>query len=138
MDGTREVVYGSDVFALLRTGTLPTEITATGGYNFKLAGSEAYTLANGVLSPAQVTSGSFGVDFNQRTFNTALSVSYAGGVEQLSAAGKVQFQGLLQADPARSNMNLSGAVAANGSEAAYLFDKQLSSGGLLGAVRWVR
>jgi hypothetical protein len=138
MDGVREVVFGNDAFALLRNGPLSNGISAQGAYSFQLAGSEAYTLANGVLNPAQVTSGSFGVDFNQRTFTTALSVTHGAGVEQLSAAGKVQFQGLLQADPARSNMNLSGAVAANGSEAAYLFDKQLSSGGLLGAVRWVR
>jgi hypothetical protein len=138
MDGTRQTVVGNDVFALLRSGALPKEILAQGSFNFQLAGSEAYTLSNGVLSAAQVTGGTFGVDFSQRTFNTSLAVAHGQGVEQLSAMGKVQFQGLLLADPSRSNMNMSGAVAGNGMEAAYLFDKQLSSGGLLGAVRWVR
>lgn len=134
----REVVVGNDVFGLLRSGALPNGIPAQGTFSFELAGSEAYTLANGKLGAAQVTSGSFGVDFSQRTFNTTLAVAHGQGVEQLAAAGKVQWQGLLLADPARSNMNMSGAVAGNGMEAAYLFDKQLSSGGLLGAVRWVR
>lgn len=138
MDGKRQVVVGNGVFALLRSGALPKEIPSLGSFTFQLAGSEAYTLANGQLGPAHVAAGTFGVDFSQRTFNTTLAVAHGQGTEQLNAAGKVQFQGLLLADPARSNMNMSGAVAGNGMEAAYLFDKQLSSGGLLGAVRWVR
>jgi hypothetical protein len=138
MDGKRQVAFGNGVFALLRSGALPKEIPSQGSFNFQLAGSEAYTLANGQLGPAQVTGGTFGVDFSQRTFNTTLAVAHGQATEQLNAAGKVQFQGLLLVDASRSNMNMSGAVAGNGMEAAYLFDKQLSSGGLLGAVRWVR
>lgn len=134
----REIVVGNDLFGLLRNGALPSDIPAQGAFSFQLAGSEAYTLASGQLSAAQVTGGTFGVDFSQRTFNTTLAVAHAQGVEQLNAMGKVQFQGLLLADPSRSNMNMSGAVAGSGTEAAYLFDKQLTSGGLLGAVRWVR
>ena len=134
----RDILFGNEVFGLLRNGALPADIPAQGTFNFELAGSEAYTLAKGQLAPAQVTGGTFGVDFSQRTFNTSLAVAHGQGVEQLNAMGKVQFQGLLLADPSRSNMNMSGAVAGSGMEAAYLFDKQLSSGGLLGAVRWVR
>ncbi len=138
LDGKREIMYGNDIFGLLRNEPVPTSIPSQGAYSFHLKGSEAYTLSKGVATPAQVTGGSFGVDFNQRTFNTALAVQHAGGVEQLSAQGKVQFQGLLLQDAAKSTMNMAGGLAANGTEAAYLFDKQLSSGGLLGAVRWVR
>ncbi len=136
--GNREILYGNSVFGLLRNGALPSDIPTQGTFSFELANSEAYTLAKGQLTPAQVTGGTFGVNFSQRTFNTTLSVTHAQGVEQLNAAGKVQFQGLMQSDSSQSNMNLSGAVAASGKEAAYIFDKQLSSGGLLGAVRWVR
>ena len=138
LDGQREILFANDIFGLLRNESVPTAIPSQGAFNFQLAGSEAYSLANGVVGPAQVTGGSFGVDFNQRTFNTALAVQHGGGLEQLSAQGKVQFQGLLLADTAKSNMNMSGALSGNGTEAAYLFDKQLSGGGLLGAVRWVR
>lgn len=137
-EGNRQIVYMNNVFGLLRNGALPSDIPAQGAFSFELAGSEAYTLAKGQLTPAQVTGGTFGVDFSQRTFNTTLAVAHAQGVEQLNAAGKVQFQGLMVSDPTRSNMNMSGAVAGSGLEAAYVFDKQLSSGGLLGAVRWVR
>lgn len=138
LDGKREIMYGNDIFGLLRNEPVPTSIPSQGAFVFRLAGSEAYSLSNGVATPAQVTDASFGVDFNQRTFNTALAVRHGGAVEQLSAQGKVQFQGLLLQDAAKSNMNMAGGLAANGNEAAYLFDKQLSSGGLLGAVRWVR
>ena len=65
-------------------------------------------------------------------------MQHGGVTERLSAQGRVQHQGFLLADPARSNMALSGAIAQGGTEAAYLFEKSLASGGLLGAVRWVR
>jgi len=138
LDGKREIVFSNDVFGLLRNEPIPNSIPSQGAFTFKMADSEAYTLSKGTLTPAQVTSGSLGIDFNQRTFETALSVQHAQGTEQLSAKGNVQFQGLLLADPARSNMTLAGAVSGNGTQAAYLFEKQLTIGDLLGAVRWVR
>jgi len=138
LDGKREIVYANDVFGLLRNDPIPTSIPSQGAFTFKLADSEAYALSGGALSPAQVTSGSFGLDFNQRTFETALSVQHGQATEQLIAKGNVQFQGLLIADPTRSNMNLAGAVSGSGTQAAYVFDKPLSSGSILGAVRWVR
>jgi hypothetical protein len=138
LDGKREIVYANNVFGLLRNDPIPTSIPSQGAFTFKLADSEAYMLSGGALTPAQVTSGSFGLDFNQRTFDTALSVQHGQATEQLSAKGNVQFQGLLIVDPTRSNMNLAGAVSGSGTQAAYVFDKSLSSGSLLGAVRWVR
>jgi hypothetical protein len=138
LDGKREIVYANDVFGLLRNDPIPTSIPSQGAFTFKLAESEAYVLSGGALSAAQVTSGSFGLDFSQRTFETALSVQHGQAIEQLSAKGAVQFQGLLIADPTRSNVNLAGAVSGSGTQAAYVFDKPLTSGSLLGAVRWVR
>jgi hypothetical protein len=135
----RGIVALNTVFGLLRDGELPRDIPKQGAFSFQLAGGEAYTkTASGQLTPAQVTGGTFGVDFSQRAFSTTLAVAHGQGVEQLNATGKVDFQGVLTADPSRSNMNMRGAVAGNITEAAYLFDKQLSSGDLLGAVRWVR
>lgn len=138
LDGKREIVYANEVFGLLRNDPLPSSIPSQGAFSFKMAESEAYTLSQGKLTPAQVTSGSLGIDFNQRTFDTALSVQHAQGTEQLSAKGNVQFQGLIVSDPTRSNMSLAGAVSGNGTQAAYVFEKPLSIGDLLGAVRWVR
>jgi hypothetical protein len=134
----REIVVGNNVFGLLRPAAGPVTLPVQGNFSFQMAGAEAYTLAHGVASPAQVLGGNFSIDFNQRAFSTALSVQHGGGTEQLGAQGRVQYQGLLIADPSRSNMVLNGAVASGGTEAAYLFEKTLTNGGLLGAVRWVR
>jgi len=134
----REIVAGNEIFGLLRPVAAPVTLPGQGLFSFQMAGSEAYALANGVASPAQVTAGSFSIDFNQRAFSTALSVQHGGGAEQLRAQGAVQYQGFLIADPSRSNMTLNGAVGNGGTEAAYLFEKSLLNGGLLGAVRWVR
>lgn len=133
----REVMVGNDVFGLLRDSSQPTRLPTQGKVDFVLAGSEAYVLGGGSLTAAQVRDGSLGVDFRDRTFTTRLDVQHAQGRESLRAAGSVQFQGFLVADPARSNMNLQGALARDGSEAAYLFDKQVTGGTLLGAVRWL-
>lgn len=134
----RDVYVGNEMFALFGPKIGNITLPSQGVFSFGLAGSEAYAVNNGVVSPAQVKGGSFSVDFNQRTFNTALSVAYSGGLEQMNAQGSVQHQGFMFSDPARSNMNVSGVVGNGGNEAAYLFDKALASGGLLGAVRWVR
>jgi len=138
LNDQREIVAGNDIFGLLRPAAGPVTLPTQGNFSFKMAGAEAYTLDNGTMGAAQVKNGSFSIDFNQRSFATALAVAHAGGTEQLSAQGAVQHQGLLIADPSRSNMALNGAVGNGGTEAAYLFQKSLISGGLLGAVRWVR
>jgi hypothetical protein len=134
----REVSVGNEVFGLVRPVS-PVTLPEQGAFNFQLAGSEAYTLSAGILQAASVTSGSLNIDFSQRSFGTSLAVTHGQGAEQLQASGKVQFQGYLVADPAKSNMNMSGILGNGGHEAAYVFDKSLAAGGnLLGAVRWVR
>lgn len=136
----REITVANELFGLVRTID-PTPLPSAGAFGFQLAGSEAYARAadGGAMGAAQVRRGTFDIDFTQRTFGTTLSVAHDKGSEQLYAAGRVQFQGYLVANPAQSNMNLSGIVAGGGNEAAYLFDKTLASGGsLLGAVRWIR
>lgn len=134
----REVMVGNDVFSLLRDRSQPVGLPTQGVFNFNLANSEAYTLIGGALGPAQVRDGSLGIDFGQRTFDTRLAVQHSGGRESLRSAGAVQWQGFLIADPTRSTMNLQGALSRDGAEAAYVFDKPIAGGELLGAVRWLR
>jgi hypothetical protein len=138
LSDSREVMVGNDVFSLLRDSSQPVTLPTQGVVNFNLANSEAYTLIGGSLGPAQVRDGSLGIDFRQRTFETTLAVQHPGGRESLQAAGAVQWQGFLIADPTRSSMNLQGALSRDGAEAAYLFDKPIAGGELLGAVRWLR
>lgn len=134
----REVMVGNNYFGLFRSSDAPFSMPAQGAFNFEMAGSEAYARAGNALTPAQVTGGTFSLDFTQRTFATTLAVQHAGGVENLQAQGAVQFQGRMASNAAQSNMTVNGALAAGGTEAAYLFEKPLAGGGLLGAVRWVR
>jgi len=133
-----EIVVGNTVFGLLRSTATDATLPAQGAFSFKLAQSEAYTVSGSTLTPAQVLKGDLSIDFQQRSFATSLDVRHSAGTEQLYAAGVVQFQGLLWADAARSNMKLDGAVVGKGTEAAYVFEKSLAGGGLLGAVRWLR
>ena len=137
LDGERDVTVGNTVFGLLRGGG-PVDLPTQGEVSFRLANSEAYLLSGGELNAAQVRDGGLSIDFRQRTFDTSLAVQYPGGRESLQASGAVQFQGFLIADPARSSMNLQGALSRDGAEAAYLFDKPVNAGTLLGATRWLR
>lgn len=134
----RDIWGANTAFGLMgpRVGSIT--MPGQGAFSFAMAGSEAFTLSNGALGPAQVLGGNFSVDFHQRAFETALAVQHGGGIEQLRSQGAVQHQGFLVADPARSNMALRGGIGNGGAEAAYVFEKSLTSGGLLGAVRWVR
>lgn len=134
----REVMVGNNHFGLFRANGSDFSMPSQGAFSFSMAGSEAYAREGGTLTAAQVTAGTFSLDFTQRTFDTTLAVQHAGGVESLQARGTVQFQGRMASNAAQSNMTVNGALAAAGTEAAYLFEKPLASGGLLGAVRWVR
>jgi hypothetical protein len=133
-----EIVVGNSVFGLLRSTSTDASLPTQGAFGFKLANSEAYTVSGGTLTPAQVLKGDLSIDFQQRTFSTSLDVRHSDGVEQLYAVGQLQFQGLFRVDSSRSNMKLDGAVVGKGTEAAYIFEKSLAGGGLLGAVRWLR
>jgi hypothetical protein len=136
--GDHSIVVGNDVFGIVRLNGSKLELPARGTVDFKLAGSEAYVVNGGSLTPAGVAGGSLSIDFQRRDFNTTLAVQHGGGLEQLHAGGSVTRQGVLNADASRSNMQMQGALAGAASEAAYVFSKNLTSGGLLGAVRWVR
>lgn len=133
-----EITVANEVFGLLRSTKGDIALPTQGWVDFNLANSEAYVVAGGVASAAQVERGSLNIDFRSRNFSTALAVGHAGGVEQLKAEGKIQAQGYLIADQARSNMRLQGALSRDASEAAYLFDKSIVGGSLLGAVRFTR
>jgi hypothetical protein len=135
----REITYANAVFGLLRDNSGNIDLPAQGTVAFRLDSAEAYVLNAGNTAAADVLSARLSVDFRQRAFDTALAVGHAGGVENLHAKGSVQATGLFASDSAASNMRVVGALARDASEAAYLFDKPLSSGGgLLGAVRWLR
>ncbi len=133
----REVLFGNEVFGLLRTRgdvALPTQ----GVVSFQLGASEAYTVRGPVMTPAAVLGGDLDVDFRQRVFSTGLAVRHGDTIESLYAQGAVDARGLLTSERGSWSMTVRGGLAQDLQSAAYLFDKPLSGGSLLGAVRWTR
>jgi hypothetical protein len=60
-------------------------------------------------------------------------------LETVKAQGTVDRYGRMASTAGVSNANISGIVLNKGMEATYLFDKSLSSGGLLsGVAQWAR
>jgi hypothetical protein len=59
--------------------------------------------------------------------------------EKIQAHGRFDVYGRMQSLPSQSNANVKGVILGSGQEAAYLFDKTLSSGSILsGAAQWGR
>lgn len=134
----RETLFGNQVFALLRNREGRFSMPAQGVADFRLGAAEAYTVREGAMTAAAVLGGNFRVDFRQREFRTNLTVRHGAEIERMHAEGPVQFQGLFVSDAARSSMKTRGALAHDLQSAAYLFEKPVTGGGLLGAVRWTR
>lgn len=133
----RDVLFGNEVFGLLRNhGEL--SLPAQGVADFRLGASEAYAVRNGVAGAASVLGGELSIDFRQREFRTGLAVRYDGALESLYAEGIVNAQGMLTSDRGRWPMTVRGGLEHDLGSAAYLFDKPISGGSLLGAVRWTR
>lgn len=137
LNDEREVLYSNEVFGLARDKTTPVAVPRQGEAGFRLDRAEAYLLKAGGLAPASVTDGRLNINFDQRRFDTALTVSHAGGVEKLGAAGGVSWNGQFRSDAA-SDMTVRGALSRDATEAAYLFEKAIGAGDLVGAVRWLR
>lgn len=115
---------------------LPTQ----GQVNFSLVAAEAYTQQAGQFSPAKVKSGVLEMDFAKNSFTTHLNVvTSPSHTEKIQAQGGFDAYGRMQSVASQSNANVKGIVLNKGLEAAYLFDKTLSTGAnLLGAAQWGR
>lgn len=139
----REITVGNALFGLLRptnAGQLPTGGVVAMNY----ANGEAYVQSappggQQTLTPAALSNGKLQLDFNNRQFSTSLNASAEGKTYALNAQGDIQFQGMLYADPRRSNMNMAGTLSNNANEAGYLFDAGVAANQtLIGATRWKR
>lgn len=116
-------------------GTLPQE----GSVNFRLANASAhlYRNASTAAEAVAVLSGALQVDFARSLFQTSLYMaSKSVGEQNIQAAGSVNGKG--QFVPTASNAQISGTLNANGTEAAYAFEKLLSQGALRGVTLWGR
>lgn len=96
----------------------------------------AATYESPVLTePASITGARLTIDFGRRTFATALDMnSPAGGRTELRVAGELRSDGLFAVrDEAQ---RVAGAVALNGKEAGYLFERNVGTGLFKGRTLW--
>ena len=120
-----QIVDSNEVFAL--------------AYSGKVA-AEAYVKDKDLLTRAGVKSGQLEIDFAQGIFNTQVAVATSpANLETVKSQGSVDRYGRMTSIANLSNANISGVVLNKGLEATYLFDKTLSSGGVLsGVAQWAR
>lgn len=134
-----EITVGTSYVGLFRSaGDSPVLSTQLGQGTFKLfSGEVSLVNAAGAPSPGSVDGGWLKIDFAQRHFSTALSLSHpATGRVGLESAGAVRDDGVFVARDA--NGRVAGAVSFDGKEAAYLFDKLTAQGMLTGTTLWTR
>ena len=134
------LVTSNNAFVLAHGNKVMPNLPEQGRVNFALTAAEAYTQQGGQFTAAKVTGGTLEMDFAQNTFNTQIAVvTNPAQSEKIQAQGRFDFYGRLQSVASQSNANVKGIVLGRGQEAAYLFDKTLSSGTILsGAAQWGR
>ena len=135
-----QIVDSNDVFALAYSGKVNATTPAQGQFQFSLISAEAYVKDKDLLTRAGVKSGQLEIDFAQGIFNTQVAVATSpANLETVKSQGTVDRYGRMTSNANLSNANISGVVLNKGLEATYLFDKTLSSGGVLsGVAQWAR
>ncbi|WEF32937.1 FecR family protein [Pseudoduganella chitinolytica] len=112
---------------------MPKEGTAA----FTLANSEAFIVRNGRESVASVNSGSLGVNFENRTFTTALVVADAASNFAVNGRGTIDMKGLMVNDAASASTIRGYLSGAQAEEAAYIFRNTPRSGiTVIGGTTW--
>jgi len=135
-----QIVDSNEVFALAYSGKTNVTVPSQGQFQFAMVAAEAYVKDKDVLSRVGVKSGNLDIDFAQGIFNTQVAVAISpANLETVKSQGTVDRYGRMASTATLSNANISGVVLNKGLEATYLFDKTLSSGGLLsGVAQWAR
>jgi len=130
----------NNAFALAFPSNHLAYLPKQGQVNFSLVAAEAYTQQAGQFSPAKVKSGVLEMDFAKNSFTTQLNVvTSPTHTEKIQAQGGFDAYGRMQSVASQSNANVKGIVLNRGQEAAYLFDKTLTTGASLsGAAQWGR
>lgn len=90
--------------------------------------------------PGVVQSGTLGVDFNLRQFDTQLNIQHPSlaATATLNAAGIVRDDGIFLSRAARSNGWVAGSLSRDAAEAGYLFELPTVAGTLNGTTLWVK
>lgn len=102
----------------------------TNNLSFQLNSAEAVVRdQRKVLTPAAITDGNLTVDIAANRFATALTLVHNEVAYPLRSFGNLTGDGRISSDPSTlggNNMQVNGALGLNNSEAAYVFQSQLS------------
>ncbi len=131
----------NSVFVLLEDNENRNQpVQGTGKVSFKLNAYETYIRRVNELEEAWVSNPALLVDFDTANFATRLDVSSESIADPISVLGHGSMSelGTLRSDPDSPSF-IEGAVSADGTQAGYIFETQLTPGvEALGATTWVR
>ncbi len=136
-----ELIDHNRVFALMRTADQDISLPTEGVFSFELNTAEAVYKQGEFTETALVSNPTLSINFNNRSFETALRVSAPSIAQGISvnAAGVLQDDGLFFSNPDLSNSSISGAVHNNGTGASMIFERDLEQDAYIsGAVDWTR
>lgn len=133
-----EVTVGDGYYFLFREPNVPNILPGlNSAVDFRLTGASAYyrTSAN-EIAPATVQSGTLGVNFAQRSYDTQLSLMAEGVAPQaFTMSGQIDAQtGIFLGNNGAGS--LAGALGLDGQKAGYLFRHPAAGGSLIGATQW--
>jgi hypothetical protein len=108
-----------------------------GQADFRLAGADAMLVQTSGISAAQVTAATLGVDFDRSRFNATVGLQHAtAGNTNISVGGKINEEGVFVGT--KGNERVAGALTRDGTEAGYLFSKDVAAGTFRGITLWKR
>ena len=108
-----------------------------GQADFRLAGAEAVLVQSSGISTAKVTSATLGVDFDNALFKATVGLQHAAvGTAGINVNGKINDEGVFVGTTATDRV--AGALSRDGTEAGYLFNKDVAAGTFRGITLWKR
>lgn len=133
---SRRIAVGNFEYGLFRSEPGPRRVASDLGLvGFQLTSAQAVFNGDTGVVAMSVNGGSLNIDFQRNSFNTMLDLS-ADPVGQIlfAAEGTLADGGFLRAFEA--TQRVAGAVSFDGTEAGYLFKKQILGGSLSGLTLW--
>lgn len=108
-----------------------------GQANFRLAGADAMLVQASGISAARVTAATLGVDFDRSRFNATVGLQHVtAGSTNINVGGRINEEGVFVGT--NGNERVAGALTRDGTEAGYLFSKDVAAGTFRGITLWNR
>lgn len=133
-----EMLGHNDAFALYRSQEV-LNLPQAGVINFNLSQANAYSRSvDGSMTPAQINGASLTLNFATMQYATKFDWVSGSDVQHMSNKGTVTTDGRFVANRNASNFAISGGLAGQGQEAAYLFIKRLPGDDAYGVLHWTK